>query len=92
MNELCHTRVMFRVWKKGGDVIALLLDINYNSGDTGKPGYVMSYQHIGQHGEADFQSVLSSTRPAQPDEYASLQRELKGRGYKLRVVKRNLTS
>ena len=70
------TLVVFRVFKKG-DVIALFPEI---PGDcTGR--YCESYQHIGQHGSADYDGLMSITRPATLDEYASLAGELQGAPY-----------
>jgi hypothetical protein len=83
-----ETRVMFRVWRGTEDVIALLLDLNHESGDTTKPGRVMAYEHVGQHGEADL-GIVADTRAATPAEYADLKKELEGRGYVLTVVQRN---
>lgn len=77
------TRVIFRVFKRGGDVIALFPDLE----ETG-PGNVMSYQHIGQHGGAHLAGVMRSTRAATREEYAPLHRELESIGYNLQVVKR----
>jgi hypothetical protein len=45
----------------------------------------MSYQHIGQHGEADYHYVVEQTKPAKPDEYMPLYKELKEIGYDLQV-------
>jgi hypothetical protein len=73
-------RVIFRKWKGNGDVIAFFLDQ--------KDGpYVMSYEHVGQHGRATYPNP--QTLPAKPDEYAPLLSELKRIGYDdLRVVTR----
>jgi hypothetical protein len=75
-----QTRVVFRVWPdhNGGDVIALFPDVPY---DNHTPGRVESYQHIGQHGAADYNHVIAATRPATPDEYAPLLAELQQIGY-----------
>jgi len=54
-----------------GDVIAFL------SGIPANPGMVMSYQHIGQHGEASAE-LAHELRAAMPEEYAELLRELNG--------------
>lgn len=62
--------VVFRVFPKG-DVIALFCD----SAKYCNPGNVMSYQHIGQHGEAS-RHLGIYLRLATPDEYAPLLREL----------------
>jgi hypothetical protein len=48
----------------------------------------MSYEHVGQHGGANYAGVMCRTRPAKPSEYKDLQEELEERGYNLRIVKR----
>ena len=78
------TEVVFRVWPKseGGDVIALF---PYEHAH----GYFCdSYQHIGQHGAADFHGLTYRTRLAKPEEYAALKAELETIGYSLKIVKR----
>ena len=74
--------VIFRVWKKTGDVIAFFPEIpaDYN-------GYLMSsYEHIGQHGAADYFGLIPDTYLATRSEYAELKKELTSIGYKLKVV------
>lgn len=83
------TRVVFRRWKPRngvpGNVIALLPDVPAN------PGYVMSYEHVGQHGEAS-PGIVADTLPADPArefDAAALLSELRLRGYdNLRVLQR----
>ena len=74
-------RVVFRKWKSTGQVIAFFLDQVYR-------GYVMSYEHVGQHGNAVYPHP--QTEPAAPAEYILLWKELTERvGYSdLRIVKR----
>lgn len=82
------TAVVFRVWKSGtgaGDVIALFPGVNW---DAGHYALCTSYEHVGQHGGANYASVIRRTRPATPAEYADLRRELEGIGYALDVRKR----
>ena len=78
------TRVIYRVYrgKDGGDVVAILPDVPANT------PHVTVYQHLGQHGEAPYWAVMGATRPATPEEYAPLHRELTGIGYRLIVRKR----
>jgi hypothetical protein len=68
--------VIFRYWPKAKDVIALfpesLTDGSCNSGN------LMSYQHLGQHGEASYPMIVSCTRPAKRSQFADLLRELRG--------------
>lgn len=68
--------VIFRKMKDNGDILALFFKINYNSGETTRPGLVMSYQHVGQSGEADLQYCIKNSRPAKPAEYAELKAEI----------------
>ena len=78
------TAVVFRVFRKGGDVLALFPQL-----DTGQ-GYCSCYQHIGQHGSADYTTCMQLTRPAKPAEYADLKRELERApyGYRLKAYAR----
>jgi hypothetical protein len=81
MNE-STTRVVFRVFD-AGDVIALMPDLidNYHGDCT-------SYQHVGQHGAADYDHVIRATRPATVAEYAPLLNELRVIGYNVRPIAR----
>lgn len=75
------TVVIFRKWK-GGDIIALF------PGWEESPGRCSSFEHVGQHGPADYASVIAKTTPATPAEYADLRRELeKDYGYNLTIRK-----
>jgi len=86
-DKFAPVRVVFRLWNSGhgkGDVIALFPDIK-------ERGYMCeSYMHIGQHGAADYSAVIERTRPATPEEYAYLERELTAPPffYRLNVIKR----
>ena len=82
-----ETLVIFRVYKDGGNVIALFPGLNYESGDANR-GFVQSYQHVGQHGEADYTGTIAATRPAEEHEYEDLYHELTCRGYKLKVLRK----
>lgn len=83
-----QTRVVFRKWYKkehGSEVIALFPD------DLDpRTGLVQSYEHVGQHGGASYTAVIGNTKPAMPEEYADLKRELESYpyDYNLKVVKR----
>lgn len=83
MAKRLEVRVIFRVWKDTGSVIAFFPDL------TEGRGLVQSYEHVGQHGVAAYPN---NTRPATKAEYASLKRELEGPPfrYRLRVIKRNV--
>jgi hypothetical protein len=77
--------VVFRTWRAHPrTVIALFPQI-----DAGR-GMCSSYEHMGQHGGADYAGVIARTRRAEPDEYAALKRELEAApfGYRLIVRKR----
>jgi hypothetical protein len=77
------TKVIFRKWRDGTiDAIFPELPANRNGLDC------VAYAHVGQHGAADYQGVISQTKPALPDEYAPLLTELTRIGYALDVVKR----
>ena len=78
------TKVIFRWWKKS--VIAIFIE----EPGTNYPGTCDSYQHIGQHGACD-PSIISDSRPATEEEYASLKHELESYPYhyNLRVLKRS---
>lgn len=78
-----HTRVVFRMYPgrlfSGGyaGIIALFPDIPYCTDGM----LCTSYEPVGQHGAADYAGVIAATRPATPDEYAPLRRELDGAPY-----------
>jgi tRNA C32,U32 (ribose-2'-O)-methylase TrmJ len=80
------TDVMFRVDKSGdnkGVVYALLPHEAYNHS-----GSVTSYEHVGQHGKADYNYCISKTRPATEKEYSALKEEMESIGYDINVVKK----
>lgn len=89
------TAVIFRRWKRnkvngtdGTEIVAL-----FPEDPTDYYGrYCGSYEHIGQHGSADYNALVSvicpPTVPAKPSEYAELKRELESLGYKLKVYKK----
>lgn len=74
--DVCYSRVTFKMSE--GEVIAFLWDADANTGN------VMSYMHVGQHGEAslDFYRECELATVAQ---YAELKRELESIGYMLEV-------
>ena len=76
--------VVFRKWKRVNVVIALFPEIP--SDILGR--YCESYEHVGQHGVADYHGVVLHSRPATPTESADLRRELESIGYKLRLINR----
>lgn len=80
-----ETPVVFRFWKgKTGGVLALFPAIPAdNSG-----ALCSSYERVGQHGGADYHGCIRRTRPATPQEYQDLAKELQGLGYNLKVYRR----
>jgi hypothetical protein len=80
------TKVIFRKWpkKEGGGVIALF---PAEASTVGDPYSCSSYMHVGQHGAASVH-LTYYTKPAKPEEYRDLYRELRGLGYRLKVVKK----
>ena len=47
-----------------------------------------SYEHIGQHGAANYRSCIERSRPATPVEYADLLEEMTRIGYRVTVRQR----
>lgn len=77
------TIVIFRTYPGNpSDVLALFPAI-----DEGQ-GMCSAYQHVGQHGQADYKHCLKVTRPAFPSEYKALARELTDIGYNLDIKQR----
>ena len=76
--------VVFRKWKHSGDIIALFPEIPTDIHGS----YCSSYEHVGQHGAADFHGVVNHTVPAMPEEYDRLARELTLIGYSLKPIER----
>jgi hypothetical protein len=74
------TKVIFRKFKKGDDIIALFPEIEYNHDKK----LCMSYMHVGQHDGAAY-ALIYNTIPAKPEEYADLFAELNSLGYNLAV-------
>ena len=76
------TKVIFRKFREGGDVIAFFPEVP----GTYNPHTCLSYMHLGQHGAAS--AGAGDTLPATPHDYAGLYRELQGLGYELEVIQR----
>jgi hypothetical protein len=75
---------IFRRWKDSGDVIALFPAIPADIDGR----YCLSYEHVGQHGAADFHGVVRRTLPATSKQCAGLARELRQIGYDLKPIQR----
>lgn len=83
-SKLSTTKVVFRKWRKEGDIIAL-----FPEQTDPKKLTVGSYMHVGQHSDADYNAIISETVPASETEYADLLSELKRIGYDgIKVVRR----
>lgn len=76
-------RVIFR--ESQGIITAVFLnEVNHHSRLE-----LVCYERIGQHGGCCIDWVYHSTKPAKPDEYSSLLKELESLGYSdLQVVNR----
>lgn len=77
------TPIIFRFWNLSRNIIAILPTVSANYGCT------MMYEHVGQHGEGAYPSVMSQSRPATPEEYKDLFDELQGIYGDLKIVKRD---
>ena len=80
------TVVVFRKRPKseGGGILALFPYENHD----GAGRYCVSYEHVGQHGAADYRGCIRRTKAAKPEEYADLKRELEGYHYFYRLAVR----
>lgn len=76
--------VVFRRWKDTGDIIALFPELPADLGGD----HCDAYEHVGQHGGADFHHVIRHTKPCSTEQSADLATELRTIGHKLRPVKR----
>lgn len=79
------TPVIFRKWNNGQIIALFPCEPGTYCSDT-----CGSYEHIGQHGSATPDSVMLMTRPAKPEEYTALKRELESApfGYRFKVCAR----
>jgi hypothetical protein len=81
------TPVLFRATKSGqfkGDVTAVFPTLP----GSNRPSSMTCYAHVGQHSACD-KEWYRTTRPATPEEYRSLHKELIGQGYDdLKIVSR----
>ena len=66
------TLVVFRRWKENGDIIALFPELPSDIDGF----YCDAYEHVGQHGGADYYGVTQATRPVTRSEARSLAAEL----------------
>jgi len=84
MSNIEKDIVVFRKWRDGFGTIALFPELPADL--YGR--YCDSYEHVGQHGGADYHGVIMNTRPANKEESVDLAEELTRIGYKLRPIKR----
>jgi len=79
------TLVVFRRWREdnGGEIIALFpeLPADYQG------RFCDAYEHVGQHGGADYYGVIQVTSPVSDQDAAPLARELERIGYRLKPIK-----
>lgn len=80
------TKVVFKKFKRGGDVIALFVQ----EPGTNDSSTCQSYQHADMHGSMDLRHKSMLTH-CLPKEYANLKAELERIGYTL-VVYQNITA
>ena len=83
MNEQ-ETLVIFRRWRDTGSIIALFPEIPTDINGW----FCEAYEHVGQHGGADYQGVIAATTPVEPAEAADLAKELARVGYNLKPIRR----
>lgn len=79
-----RTLVIFRKWRDTGDIIALFPEIPSDAHGW----FCEAYEHVGQHGGADYHGVIQTTKPASAEDAAPLTEELRRIGYSLRTIKR----
>ena len=78
------TLVVFRRWRDSSNIIALFPEIPTDLNGR----HCEAYEHVGQHGGADYHGVVRATRPATMEEAAPLAEELRRVGYNLDPIKR----
>ena len=77
--------VLIRVWHDdASDVFALFPAAPADIHGT----LCTCYQHVGQHGSADYLGCMSASRPATAEEAAPLLAELRQRGYNPKIIRR----
>ena len=79
------TKVIYRKFKDGEEIIAVFPELSY-PGFVSRKGLVLSYEHIGQHGEADYDHIIKMTTIAFPKDYEVLKAQLEDLGYDLEIT------
>ena len=77
------TLVVFRRWRDNGDIIALFPELPADC----QGRFCDAYEHVGQHGGANFHGVVQATKPVSVKDAADLIQELERIGYVLRPIK-----
>ena len=92
MKKPATTAVVFRTFKGSHKETAALFPYEIDSFGRYGAALCSSFEHIGQHGGADYEHVIRQTRPATATEIAELTAELTRApyGYVLRpILRRN---
>jgi hypothetical protein len=76
--------VVFRRWRDCGSIIALFPALPADLYGE----YCDAYEHVGQHGGADYFGVIQQTTPCSSEQSADLATELRRIGYVLRPRRR----
>jgi hypothetical protein len=82
-NSTPITLVVFRRWDTGS-LIALFPQLPADCLGI----YCDAYEHVGQHGGADYYGVIQATKPVSLENAADLIQELKRIGYRLKPITR----
>ena len=77
MKDKHKTQVIFR--KRNDDVIALFPYL------IGGYTYIMSYEHVSRHSDADYGGIIQVSRKATRSEFQPLFEELESIGYNLEI-------
>jgi hypothetical protein len=92
MDDTEPTVVMFRKWRNAAELIGdgVIALFPYEPADySGQQ--CESYEHVGQHGGANLAGVINASRPATPEEYGPLKRELESAPYHYKLTIRHRT-
>jgi hypothetical protein len=76
--------VLFRLEEQSGEVLAIFPELP----GTLRPDTCTGYAHLGQHTEVALEYIRAQTTAATPAQYRPLARELRQRGYRLRIRQR----
>ena len=75
--------VIFRKYKNGDIIAVFPYEVETHH------GYILCYEHVGQHGHGNYNVIVAKTTLATPEEYKCLLKELENLGYKnLKVQKK----